>query len=77
MKNVRVFCPVCKGGHNAIWEGTLLEWGKELEKETPPEWANYGYRHEKAHPGHKIMVEYPSGMIAPFRIGEMIDLRGE
>ena len=35
-------------------------------KEDPPNWASYAYRHEKAH-DHQIMVEYPSGMIIPFK----------
>lgn len=61
MKKVRVFCPICKGGDNIIWEGTPDEWRKELLKIEPPKWANYVYRHEKAH-DHKIMVEYPSGL---------------
>ena len=67
MKNVRVFCPVCKCGDNSIWKGSLIEWGRELENEIPPEWVNYAYRHEKAH-GHQIMVEYPSGLVVPFKL---------
>lgn len=58
--SVRVFCPKCKGGDNAIWEGSLIAWGLELGYGKPPKWYNYAMRHEKAHPGHIIMVEYPS-----------------
>ncbi len=65
--SVRVYCPKCKGGDNHIWKGSLFQWGKELEKETPPDWANYAHRHEQAHPGHTIMVEYPSKTV-PFQL---------
>lgn len=58
--NVRVYCPKCKGGKNAIWQGSLTKWGIELSNPDPPEWYNYAVRHEEAHPGHIIMVEYPS-----------------
>ncbi|MBA7491405.1 hypothetical protein ES702_01950 [subsurface metagenome] len=71
MKKVRVFCPVCQGGDNSIWIGSLWEWGKELEKENPPDWANYAHRHEKAH-GHQIMVEYPSGLTVPFKLSSEV-----
>ena len=67
MNKVRVFCPICKNGDNSIWEGSLEEWGEELLKESPPYWANYAHRYENAH-GHQIMVEYPSGMIVPFKV---------
>jgi len=30
MNKVRVFCPICKGGDNSIWKGSLEEWGEEL-----------------------------------------------
>ena len=66
--SVRVYCPICKGGDNLIWQGSLEEWGKELEKEEPPEWAHYAHRHEKAH-NHQIMVEYPTQTV-PFRLGK-------
>jgi len=56
---VRVFCPVCRGGDNVIWDGSLIDWGLELSKPNPPEWFNYAMRHQKAH-RHKVMVEYPS-----------------
>jgi len=72
MKKVRVFCPVCQDGDNTIWTGTLHEWGKELEKENPPDWANYAHRHEKAH-GHQIMVEYPSGLTVPFKLSSEVE----
>ena len=68
MIKVRVFCPICRDGNNVIWEGSLEEWGVELSKETPPDWANYAYRHEEAH-GHQIMVKYPTRTV-PFRLGE-------
>jgi len=67
--SVRVYCPVCKGGDNHIWKGSLHEWGQELEKVDPPEWVNYAHRHEAAH-GHQIMVEYPSKTV-PFKIGRV------
>lgn len=70
MKNVRVFCPICQDGDNTIWKGTLIEWGLQLGMKTPPDWANYAYRHEKAH-NHQIMVEYPDGMIVPFSISSL------
>ena len=63
---VRVFCPVCKGGHNAIWAGSLIDWGLQLRQEAVPEWAQYAHRHERAH-GHRVMVKYPSGKIVPWR----------
>ena len=62
---VRVFCPVCKDGCNAIWFGSLIDWGRELGHEAVPEWAQYAKRHEKAH-GHEIMVKYPGGRLIPF-----------
>lgn len=61
---VKVFCPVCRGGDNVIWEGSLIDWSLELSKPTPPEWFNYALRHQKAH-GHKLMVKYPSRTV-PF-----------
>lgn len=61
--SVRVYCPICKGGKNVIWKGTLIDWGVELSMPDPPEWYNYVIRHEKAHPGHVIMVEYPDQII--------------
>lgn len=67
MIKVRVFCPICRDGNNVIWEGSLEEWGVELSKETPPDWANYAHRHEMAH-GHQVMVEYPSGLRVPFKL---------
>jgi len=71
MNYVIVYCPICRGGNNIIWKGTLNEWSKELNKETPPEWANYAIRHEKAH-NHQIMVSYPSGKVIPFDIGGVL-----
>lgn len=65
--SVRVYCPKCRGGDNAIWKGTLIDWGLELGYEKPPEWYNYAIRHEKAHPGHVIMVEYPTKTL-PLRL---------
>jgi len=65
---VRVFCPVCKGGDNAIWEGSLIDWGLELQRVENPEWFSYAIRHEVAHPGHVIMVEYPDKTV-PLRLG--------
>ena len=67
--SVRVYCPICKGGDNVIWQGSLFEWGQELEKEYPPEWANYTYRHEVAH-DHQIMVRYPSGKVVPWNLSK-------
>ena len=64
--SVRVYCPICKGGKNVIWQGSIEEWGKELSKEIPPEWANYAYRHERAH-NHQVMVEYPTQTV-PFAL---------
>lgn len=66
---VRVFCPTCKDGHNAIWSGSLIDWGLQMGKEAKhskdiPEWAQYAFRHE-AHHGHMIMVKYPDGKIIP------------
>jgi len=72
MKTVRVFCPICKGGDNSIWTGSLHEWGNELSKEIPPEWVNYAHRHEKAH-DHQVMVEYPSGLTVPFKLSSEAD----
>ena len=56
---VRVFCPKCKGGNNAIWEGSLLAWGLELAKNKAPAWFLYAQNHERVH-GHTVMVQYPS-----------------
>lgn len=67
--SVRVYCPICKEGDNVIWQGSLVEWGQELCKEEPPEWANYAHRHEEAH-NHQIMVCYPSGSVVPFKLGK-------
>ena len=64
--SVRVYCPKGKGGKNAIWQGSLITWGVELSISDPPEWYNYARRHEKAHPGHTIMVEYPSKIVPLF-----------
>ena len=64
--SVRVYCPKCKGGNNAIWQGSLITWGVELSLGEPPEWYNYAERHEKAHPGHTIMVEYPYKIVPLF-----------
>ena len=58
--SVRVYCPKCKGGDNAIWQGSLIDWSIQLSNPNPPEWYNYATRHEEAHPGHVIMVEYPN-----------------
>ena len=63
---VRVYCPKCKGGDNHVYEGTLQQWAVELSSEKEPDWFKYILRHEKAHPGHTFMVEYPSKTI-PFR----------
>ncbi len=68
---VRVFCPVCKGGHNAIWFGSLIDWTLQVghEAKSPedvPVWAQYAFRHERAH-GHRIMVKYPDERIIPWR----------
>lgn len=65
--SVRVYCPKCKGGKNHIWQGSLTNWGIELSNPDPPEWYNYAVRHEKAHPGHTIMVEYPDRTV-PLRL---------
>jgi hypothetical protein len=62
---VRVFCPICKDGKNAIWHGSLIDWGIELSKSKVPDWAQYASRHEKAH-NHRVMVQYPSGQIVPW-----------
>lgn len=59
-KDVRVYCPECRGGKNTIWKGSLIDWGLQLSNPDPPEWYLYALRHEEAHPSHKIMVEYPS-----------------
>lgn len=72
MNNVRVFCPICKGGDNIIWEGTFEEWNKELSKKDVlpdwvlPDWTKYAQSHN-----HQIMVEYPSGLILPFKLYEL------
>jgi hypothetical protein len=68
---VRVFCPECKNGKNAIWHGTLIDWGVELATHAdnkPPGWFLYVVNHQRAH-GHKIMVKYPSKTVP-------LDLRG-
>ena len=70
--SVRVYCPICKGGNNVIWQGSLFEWGQELGKEEPPEWAHYAHRHEEAH-NHPIMVRYPSGRVVPFKPGKGVE----
>ena len=62
---VRVFCTLCKGGDNHVWRGTLHEWAIELSRIKAPAWFNYILRHEKAHPGHTFMVEYPTKTV-PF-----------
>lgn len=67
---VRVFCPECKNGVNAIWFGTLIDWGIELSRNPdnkPPDWYLYCINHERAH-NHKIMVKYPN---------RTVPLRGE
>jgi len=64
-KHVRVFCPLCKGGENAIWEGSLFEWEVELSKPKPPAWYVYAENHRKAH-GHTIMVQYPHRTVPLF-----------
>jgi len=64
---VRVFCPICKGGRNAIWHGSLIDWGLELARNPdnkPPAWYIYAMNHQRAH-GHKIMVKYPDRTV-PF-----------
>ncbi len=66
--SVRVYCPICKGGDNVIWKGSLAKWTIELAKPESSEWYNYSLRHEKAH-NHQIMVEYPTRVV-PLRIGE-------
>ncbi len=66
--SVRVYCPICKGGDNVIWKGSLAEWSTQLTNTEPPEWYNYVLRHKKAH-NHQIMVEYPTRVV-PLRIGE-------
>lgn len=68
--DVRVFCPQCQGGNNAIWKGGLIDWGLEMSKEAKnpadiPAWAHYAYRHEQAH-GHTVMVEYPDRTVPLF-----------
>lgn len=55
---VRVFCPECKSGVNAVWCGSLIDWGIELSRTKPPRWFLYAANHERVH-GHKIMVKYP------------------
>jgi len=65
--SVRVYCPKCRGGDNSIWKGSLIDWGVELSFSDPPEWYNYAMRHEEAHPGHIIMVEYPTSTV-PLRL---------
>ena len=57
---LRVYCPVCKGGDNTIWEGTLSEWLDQIAKELPPDWFQYSMNYQEAHPGHTIMVKYPN-----------------
>jgi len=59
VSDVRVYCPICKGGNNTIWEGNLIDWGLELSKPNPPKWFLYAMNHQRVH-GHKIMVKYPS-----------------
>lgn len=73
--SVRVYCPICKKGNNVIWQGSLLEWRQELEKEDPPAWAHYAHRHEKAH-SHQVMVRYPDGLTVPFKLGKEAEGRG-
>lgn len=65
-QKVRVFCPTCKGGNNAIWEGSLLDWDDEGRQQLIPDWYLYARNHEKVH-GHEIMVEDPTGSIVPLR----------
>ena len=57
--NVRVYCPVCKGGDNIIWEGTMVQWLNQLSKILPPPWFNYAMNHQEAH-DHTVMVTYPT-----------------
>jgi len=64
--SVRVYCPICKGGKNVVWKGSLAEWSNQLVKSEPPEWYNYAMRHEEAH-DHQIMVEYPTQTV-PLRL---------
>ena len=60
LDKVRVFCPQCKEGDNAIWEGSLIDFSIELSKHRkPPAWFLYALNHEKTHE-HKVMVEYPN-----------------
>ena len=69
---VRVFCPSCKNGVNAIWYGSLTDWSLELAKHIdnkPPAWYLYAVNHQRAHDGHKIMVKYPDKIVP-------LDLRG-
>jgi len=66
--SVRVYCPICKGGNNAIWQGSLAEWSIQLSKHEAPAWYHYAMRHEKAH-NHQIMVEYPTQTV-PLRLLE-------
>ena len=68
--DVRVFCPQCRGGDNAIWKGNLIDWGIQMGREAKkssdiPEWAQYANRHERAH-GHIVMVEYPTRTVPLF-----------
>lgn len=56
--SVRVYCPICKGGDNAIWEGSLIDWGIELSKAKPPVWFLYARSHERVH-GHRVMDKCP------------------
>ena len=68
--DVRVFCPQCRGGDNAIWKGGLIDWGLEMRKEAKhsvdvPAWAQYAKRHEVTH-GHTVMVEYPDRIVPLF-----------
>ena len=66
---VRVFCPQCKGGDNAIWEGSLIDWTLELSKSKQPAWFLYAKNHARVH-GHRIMVEYPDRTV-PLDMNEM------
>jgi hypothetical protein len=67
---VRVFCPQCGGGDNAIWKGSLIDWALQMGKEAKnnkdiPAWTHYAYRHEQAH-CHTVMVEYPNRIVPLF-----------
>jgi hypothetical protein len=68
---VRVYCPICKGGKNAIWYGSLIDWGIELATHAdnkPPAWYLYAVNHQRAHK-HRILVKYPDRTVP-------LDLRG-